>query len=96
MLNGCVTVCTELLESMTLTVKLNVPAAVGVPVINPVVELMANPGGSDPALIDHVYEVAPPLALTFAEYETLITPLGREVVVIDKGAGPAWKTTSTQ
>ncbi len=46
--------------SVALTVKLNVPAAVGVPEI--VLPLRVNPVGSEPAEIDQAYGEVPPLA----------------------------------
>ena len=48
MLNGFVAMVLD--ESLTCTVKLLVPAAVGVPVITPAAEI-ANPSGSAPELI---------------------------------------------
>jgi hypothetical protein len=47
-------VCTGLLLSLTATVKLNVPLAVGVPEITPLLELSVNPAGRLPELIDQV------------------------------------------
>ena len=58
--SGAVTVmlraCDEVaaLAPRTCNVKLNVPAAVGVPVIAPVVVLRVNPRGKAPLVIDHV------------------------------------------
>jgi hypothetical protein len=42
-----------------LTVKLNVPAVVGVPVIAPVVAFKPKPAGRLPAEIDHVIGTVP-------------------------------------
>ena len=42
---------------MTLTVKLNVPAVVGVPLIVPVLAFIDKPAGSDPADTVHVNDV---------------------------------------
>src|SRR5450759_1626547 len=50
-------------ESVTSTVKLNTPDAVGVPEIVPVTASSANPGGSAPAEIDQVYGGIPPVAV---------------------------------
>jgi hypothetical protein len=55
-----------LLESVTCTVKLNVPAAPGVPEITPAL-LSDSPAGSEPALSAHVYGGMPPLAASVAE-----------------------------
>jgi hypothetical protein len=53
MLSGCVAVCTGLLESATLTVKLAVPfGPVGVPEMMPLLALMLNPAGKAPALME--------------------------------------------
>jgi hypothetical protein len=41
-------------ESVTVAVKLKVPAAIGVPVIEPVPELSVNPEGSAPVVIEKV------------------------------------------
>lgn len=49
-------------ESVTITVTLLVPAAVGVPVICPVPAFIVNPAGKPVAC--HVYGVVPPAATT--------------------------------
>jgi hypothetical protein len=54
-------VCCGLLKSAACTVKLKVPAAVGVPEITPVDGSSDNPPGSDPELTDHLY-----VEITFA------------------------------
>ena len=46
-------------EFVALTVKLNVPVAVGVPVIAPFAALRINPAGSAPLPISHVIGVVP-------------------------------------
>jgi hypothetical protein len=44
-------------------VKENAPEAVGTPVIDPSNQLIANPAGRDPALMEYLYEEGyPPLA----------------------------------
>ncbi len=48
-------------ESVTITVKVVVPAAVGVPLIMPVLGSRLSPGGSRLSDIDHVYGAVPPL-----------------------------------
>ena len=65
---GCVAVKAGALESATCTVKLNVPAAVGVPVIAPVAGAITRPGGRVPAVTDQVNGAVPPSTLKmFAE-----------------------------
>ena len=49
--------------SVTLAVKSKAPALVGVPEIDPLLA-KASPGGRVPAVTDHVYGVAPPLAVS--------------------------------
>ena len=51
-------------ESMISTVKLNVPAVVGVPVMAPVVAFSVKPGGRLPARIEKVYGGTPPVTTT--------------------------------
>jgi hypothetical protein len=53
--------------SVTRTVKFEVPAVVGVPVILPVEAFRAKPPGSVPVEMDQVYGVIPPLATNVAE-----------------------------
>ena len=48
-------------ESWTPRVKLKVPAAVGVPVIAPVVVFRFRPAGRDPAATENVYGAIPPV-----------------------------------
>jgi hypothetical protein len=66
-LSGLVVVCTGLLASLTCTVKLKTPTAVGVPLITPLFTLSPRPVGRDPFAIDHKYGVVPPLAVSAAE-----------------------------
>jgi len=54
--------CGGLPPSLTVTVKLLVPLAVGVPEIRPVAEARLSPAGRLPLLTDQVYGVVPPLA----------------------------------
>ena len=49
------------LASVTLTVKLLVPVAVGVPEITPVLAANDRPAGNEPELIDQVSGAVPPL-----------------------------------
>jgi hypothetical protein len=63
MLNDCVAVCAVgAVESVTLAVKLNVPAVVGVPEIVPLAAASVRPAGSAPELMLQLYGVVPPLA----------------------------------
>jgi len=60
-------VCAGLLESVTVAVKLNDPVAVGVPRMIPVAAVRLSPAGRLlPELIDHLYGVVPPAALSVA------------------------------
>ena len=68
--------------SVALTVKLEDPAAVGVPDIVPPERL--NPAGSDPLATDHVYGGVPPVAFSGCEYATPTVPAGNEEVVMLK------------
>ena len=56
----------EELESVTLTVKEEVPAAVGVPLITPL-PLSVKTAGNEPEATDQLYGVVPPLAASVAE-----------------------------
>ena len=82
---ACVAVCAVgVVLSVALTVKLYVPEAVGVPEI--VLPLSVRPVGSEPAEMDHVYGLVPPLAASVCEYAVLVVPLGRDVVVTPRPA----------
>ena len=60
MLSGPETVFVGLLASVTVTVKFEVPTAVGVPLMtHPASE---SPAGSVPVVIEQLYGVVPPLA----------------------------------
>jgi hypothetical protein len=61
-----VTVCLVLLESVTWTVKLEVPEDVGFPEMTPLA-LSDRPFGSDPLAIDQVYGEVPPLTARLVE-----------------------------
>ena len=64
--------------SVAFAVKLNVPDAVGVPLICPPA-LSVILAGSEPLLIDHVYPGVPPVALNvWVGYAALTSPFGRE------------------
>jgi len=78
------TVFTGLLESVTITVRVEEPATVGVPVtVHPV---SVSPAGSVPELIEQVYGVVPPLASMVALYATPTVPFG-SVFVSVRAAG---------
>jgi hypothetical protein len=72
-------------ESVTLTVKLEVPAVVGVPEI--VFPESVSPAGKEPEVIVQLYGDVPAVACKVAEYAALTCPAGREVVVICTGLG---------
>lgn len=55
-------------ESVALTVKLEVPAAVGVPETAPVDAFKERPDGRVPDETLHAYGVLPPVAATLCEY----------------------------
>ena len=60
-INGLVAVAPIL--SVTMIVKLKVPAVVGVPAIAPVDGVRVSPAGSKPVESDQVYGTAPPIAV---------------------------------
>jgi hypothetical protein len=70
--------------SATFAVKLNAPAAVGVPLSRPA-ELKVTPAGSAPALIDHVNGAVPPDRTSVCAYATPEVPVGSgdEVVMLN-------------
>ena len=70
--------------SVTCTVKLNVPACVGVPLQAPPAEKLSPPG-FDPAVRAHVYGDIPPVATTLAEYLAPTFPDGSDVVTMASG-----------
>ena len=72
-------------EFVALTVKLDVPAVVGVPVIAPVVPFKFKPVGRLPLAIAHVIGVVP-VALSVWLYALFAVPSGSEAVVIVGGA----------
>ena len=71
--------CVGEVESVTVTVAELAPAAVGVPEIWPLLELMLKPAGNPVA--DQVYGVLPPVAATVVEYDVPAVPFGSEEVV---------------
>src|SRR5260370_14823999 len=88
MLSCFVAVRAGLPESATWTVKVDVPAAVGVPEITPPL-LRLKPLGSVPEAKLHVRAPAPPLACRVTEYAAPTVPaVRREVVVTAGGRAP--------
>ena len=87
MLSALFAVCEGFAESVTWTVKSQVPAAEGVPEMTPVLPLTDRPAGSEPPEIDQANGDVPPEADSAAEYETFTVPPGSDDVVIDSGAG---------
>ena len=73
------------LLSVTRTVNVELPVAVGVPLMRPEVPVRLSPEGNRPVVMDHVYGPVPPAAARVWLYATLISPLGRVAVVIDRG-----------
>src|SRR5271165_6242107 len=69
-------------ESDTFTVKLALPAAVGVPLIAPVDAFSVNPAGRLPTDIAQLYGVVPPVAANVCEYPTPTCPFANDAVVI--------------
>src|SRR3972149_6553749 len=73
-----------LFASVTCTVKLYVPASVGVPLITPVVLLRLRPDGREPDVTTHVYGVLPPEAVSVWLYAALTVPSESDDVVTDR------------
>src|SRR3989304_8833240 len=67
--------------SVTCTVKFDVPAVVGVPLITPVAVLRASPVGSVPTDTAQLYGVLPPAATTVWLYEEAAVPSGSAAVL---------------
>src|SRR5260370_245868 len=80
-------VCTVVLESLTCTLNVNVPAWVGVPFSPPLGTPKDSPAGKDPAAGDQVYGAVPPAAVKAAEYATPTCPFGIEAVRIETEFG---------
>jgi hypothetical protein len=76
--------CVAVLESVPVTVKVQVQAAVGVPVIAPVLE-SASPAGSAPlaTVVEKVYGAAPPEAVSVWLYAAPTVPLASVVGVTE-------------
>ena len=74
--------------SVTRTVKVNVPAAVGVPLSTPPVLSESPPGAAPPTIAQLVYGVVPPVAANVCVYATPTVPAGNGDAVVIVG-GPA-------
>jgi hypothetical protein len=74
-------------ESVTLMVKLKVPAAVGVPARIPRLVRVSPPGNAPADTVQAYPAPVPPVAVSVAEYDTLIVPPGRDVAVTFNGIG---------
>ena len=72
---------------MTVTVKPDVPFAVGVPETTPVAGVSVSPAGRLPELIDHVYPGVPPPASKVCEYATPLVPEASTEEAIESGVG---------
>jgi len=68
--------------SVTCTVKLNEPAAVGVPERAPLAASSEMPAGRAPAMTAQVYGAVPPVAASACEYELPAAPPGSVVPVV--------------
>jgi hypothetical protein len=73
-------------ESLTCTVKLLLPAVVGVPEMTPA-GLRERPPGKVPENTDHALPPAPPLAASVCEYAVPAVPFGSEDVATVRAAG---------
>jgi len=69
-------------ESLTVALKVKLPAVVGIPVMAPVEGFSFSPAGSAPLLMLKVYGVSPPVAVSAEEYEmpTWAVPVGQDKV----------------
>ena len=76
-----VAVCAGMELSVTPTVTLNVPDAVGVPEITPADDNV-NPGGNDPAATDHKKGPVPAARVSCWEYAVPTEPLLSERVLM--------------
>ena len=81
MLRAWLFVCCGVPESVAVTVKFVVAAAVGVPEIVPEL-LKFRPAGKLPVVTLQVMVPVPPVACKGAEYALLTIPVGKEVVEI--------------
>ena len=76
----------EALESVAMTVKLEVPAEVGVPVMAPLASLSPRPVGRDPPMTAHPTGEVPPVDVRAVPgYGLPTSPPGSDVVVMFSG-----------
>jgi hypothetical protein len=88
-------VAAGLLESVACTVRLAVPAVVGVPLTTQPVPSV-KPDGKAPDVIVQEYGAVPPLTPTVAEYGVPTCPPGRVPVEIASGAGAIMSDTGPE
>jgi len=86
MRSACVSLSPSL--SVTFTVKLNAPAALGVPEIVPAVASSVSPPGSAPAVIVQANGFFPPAVERVWSYAVPTVALGSTDVLITTGAAP--------
>lgn len=80
------TFCEGLAESLTFTVNEELPAVVGDPEIEPLLDIV-NPAGNCPEAMLQRYGFVPPLAASAVLYALPTMPSGSEEVVIARVAG---------
>ena len=85
--NAFVAVCAVVAASRTWTVKLNVPAVVGVPPMTPPA-FRVRPAGNVPETIDQVNGSNPLTAFKDCAYSTPVNPFGRDRFEIASGGVP--------
>jgi hypothetical protein len=74
-------------ESLTVSVKLDVPDDVGMPLISPVPAVSPMPAGKFPPDTDHVNGPVPPLRATTVEYVIpTVPPVSVVVLMVSRGA----------
>ena len=79
MLSCAEALCGGVSASVTVAVKLKVPAEpVGIPEMTPVLAFKVSPPGNDPPLIDHEYGVTPPVAASVSSYPAPKVPPGSD------------------
>ena len=82
-----VAVCAGEPESVAFTVKLAVPAVVGIPLIAPVLAFRASPAGNAPEVMLQVTAPVPPVEASAPLYALFTKPLGKVVVLIASVVG---------
>ena len=84
MLSPCIATMGGVLESVTCTVKIDMPGAVGVPLMTQPA-LMFSPAGSAPVAMLQVCAPVPPITWSEALYARPMFPSGRVVVRMASG-----------